>query len=373
MTTPDATWAGARVSSPGLGPEGFAVLRRAALRALGERDAPEFPDPALARLGRGLERLSGRLVAPVGAGGHPAYMDDDETRAAYLAGLAPRTLGAAWAELPRLPPGASVLDLGAGTGAAALACVLKGARAVDLVDRSGRALRDAQGLLEEAGASAVRVHAVSLDGPLPGDGHDVVVLAFSLLEACRDDEQLAARLLAAAAARVAPGGHLLVVDSAQRSRARVLNGLRTTLLHAGLHLWSPCPHPLPCPALVRPRDFCHAARPWDLPPDFQRVRAHARLTHDSLTYAFLLAGRAPVPTPPVTARVVGDVLVEKGRARVAVCSASGVRQVVALKRHREAHDALLGLARGTGLALPATAEPDLRVEDAALLRPAATS
>ena len=299
---------------------------------------------------------------------------------AVLAGCEKKKPGAAPDRdtLQYLPPGAAVLDLGAGTGAASLACVLRGAGKVDLVDRSSRALRDARAILEGAGATEVRAVGATLEDPRGWpvrDRYDVVVLGFSLLEAAREDERLAGAIIDAAAGRVADGGWLLVLDSAQRPRARVLNGLRPRLLEAGLRLWAPCPHALPCPALERPRDFCHAARAWDLPEDLARVRAEGRLSDDRLTYAFLLAGRAPPPSLRVTARVMGDVQQEKGRARLAVCTATDVRELVALKRHRDAYAGLTSLARGDalGLTLPQGGGPAWRVEDAAVLEPVVSS
>lgn len=351
---------------------GWETLRATARRALGLPPGSEpLDDATTRRLGTALEALSAQLVgAPASASTAAArYLDAAEARAAYAVGLAPRTLSAVFRELPALPPNARVLDLGTGTGAGSLACLLRGARRFELLDHATTALADAALMLREAGAAHVGVHARSLTSPQhwPDGGFDLVLMAFSLLEASGDDAERAGSLVQAAIQRVAPHGMLLVVDSAQKSRARMINGLRETVLAAGLHLWSPCPHALPCPALERERDFCHAACRWELPEDLRQVGERAGLHRTRLVYSFLLAGRDERSTAVPSTRVIGDVQQEKGRARVAVCSSGPVRELMVLARHKEAHAAFRDLERGMGLTLPPCGERVQRIDHAELL------
>ena len=300
-----------------------------------------------------------------------AYLIDPSSQAAYAVGLAPRTLAAVLHELPRVDGSMRVLDLGAGTGAASLACALKGARRFVLVDHAPSALENARTLLMDAGAEKVDVVVGNLAKPdtVSMPLSEIVIFAFSLLEAAGDDEARAQKLLRMALSRVAPGGVLLLVDSAQKSRARMVNALRSVVMEAGHSIHAPCPHEAACPALLRDRDFCHAAMPWGLPDDFVNVGERAGLHRHRLTYSFLLVGKTPVATHPPRLRVIGEVLKEKGRSRVAVCTHTEVRELMVLSRHKAAVHALQALERGAELPLlaPANAGQSWRIDDEKLL------
>jgi ribosomal protein RSM22 (predicted rRNA methylase) len=328
-----------------------------------------LPDSTLRELSSVLDVVRAPLLE--GTPSNP-YLEEARSAAAYAVGLAPRTVSAVAAELPQLPPNARILDVGAGLGAASLACLCAGATHFTLVDHGARALGRAREMLLRAGAASVETRTLKLDGGAPALGRkfDGVVMAFALLESCADDPVRAAAMCAWLVGHVGENGFLLLLDSAQKGRARVLNGLRETLLSLGLHLWAPCPHALACPALVRERDFCHAARDWNLPEDLARLGEMSGLHRSRLTYAFLLAGRTPRAASGVNALVVGDVQKEKGRARLMVCTGSPVRELVVLQRHKEAFRAALDVERGTALCVPLEqAEgPALRVEDVSWLQ-----
>ncbi|MEW5853042.1 MAG: small ribosomal subunit Rsm22 family protein [Myxococcota bacterium] len=346
--------------------QGCALLRAQARVVLGKPwDTAPLSDEETRTLATALTPLSEALNTTAATA---PYLQDPATRAAYVVGMAPRTLAAVLHELPPLPVGARVLDLGAGTGAGALACVLSGAAHVALVDHAPDALASAKELLGHAGLSDVTPYNFRLDtwlNPLRRIQFDLVLMAFSLLEAAGDDVTRATALLVKAERFVSEGGHILVVDSAQKSRARLINALREPLMEAGFHLWAPCPHSAACPALERERDFCHAARPWGLPDDVAQVGERAGLHRHRLAYSFLLVGRNPRPSAPPPVRVIGDVRREKGRARVAVCAEGPVRELVALQRDRATFEALQELPRGAGLRVkvPVDAERTLRVVD----------
>ena len=205
--------------------------------------------------------------------------------------------------------------------ALALACALAGAGQVTLVDHAAQALERAREMLSARGLSRVEVVRgdVSRPSSLGLPKAEVVVFAFSLLEAAADDVERAREILRQAVLLVKENGTLLIVDSAQKSRARILQTLRDTLLGEKLDLVAPCPHAGPCPALERERDFCHAAARWELPEDFALVGVRAGLHRTRLSYSFLRAARSAPPRQGHL-RIIGDVLQEKGRARVAVCA-----------------------------------------------------
>ncbi len=344
----------------------WVVLRRAGLLWAGLPPQDELSQDTAARLARALDGVRAQLLEDVPSG---PYLEDDRSAAAYQLGLAPRTVAAALYELPALVSGASVLDLGAGLGAGSLAAWALGARRFTLVDAGAKALDRARRMLLDAGAQQVETQVHNLAQGVPELGRfDVVIAAFSLLEAGNEDPKNIAALATQAAAHVAPGGHLLILDSAQKDRARLINALREPLLAAGMHLWGPCPHANACPALARERDFCHAARVWHLPPDLARFGEVSGLHRHRLTYSSLLLGRTAAPAAAGNTRIIGDPHKEKGRARLAVCSGLPLTELHTLSRHKDAHRALLELERGALLAIPPTVTgTSVRVEDVSWL------
>jgi ribosomal protein RSM22 (predicted rRNA methylase) len=342
----------------------WALLRQQVHGAVGTPPDSPLDDALLRTLSAHVERVRARVLNETPTG---PYLEDPLDLAAYAAVLAPRTVAAVMAELPPLPPRASVLDLGAGGGAASLACAARGAVRFNMLDHGVAALRGAAALLSRVPGTEVRTTQARM-GPTPPPSlagrYDVVVMAFSLLECAGDHGPSAAMVVGWAERYLNPNGVMLIVDSAQPARARLVNGLRAGVEAAGLHVMAPCPHRAACPALERPRDFCHAARDWDLPADFRRAGEQSGLHRDRLTYAHLLASRTP-PNHPPHVRIIGDVQKEKGRARVSVCSEGDARELVVLQRHKDAFRTLLELQRGDRVApLPSTGERSVRVEDA---------
>jgi len=309
----------------------------------------------LAREAPGFEHR--RDLADVARGASVAYT---ETRAidldvaadlAYLAHFGPRAVVAvarAVAALPANRPVDHVVDLGAGSGASALAWAFAGARRMTLVERSGPALALAKRLLAGLDVTVdARAADVLQAPPVPGASH--LSAAFVVGELADDVD------VAALCERVAPGAAVVVVDAGDRPRARRLQHLRDGLVRRDdVVVFGPCPHRDPCPALVRERDWCHDRVDKGLP---DRLAAFARLVgRDDLhmSLAWLCWGRGhPGSTPGVV--VIGEPRREKGRARVPVCGPVGLRFVQVLQRDKALFRRALALPRGTRLPTPAAA------------------
>jgi SAM-dependent methyltransferase len=267
---------------------------------------------------------------------------------------------------------AALLDLGSGPGPGAIGMVDHfAARGVVgegvLVDRSGAALAEARRLGGAAVAQAVEAD-LSLGMPaLARSGGGIGV--FDLIGAANLLSELPARvdgraaLVAAAAAMLAPGGRLLLVEPALRETGRALLEVRDRLVSgtvgaeaiggpasAKLEALAPCLMQRPCPALEHARDWCTAERPW-APPAYllalsKEVGLHAEAP---LQFAWLLLGRAgqAVPAAADRFRVVGVPQAEKGKRRLFVCGGEGRSPVVRLDRDASPPNAPFdGLTRG---------------------------
>lgn len=273
---------------------------------------------------------------------------------AYLAYFAPRTLAAVASALGDERAPERVVDVGAGTGAASLVFALAGAREILLVDHDPGALERARRLLERLPSPArprrVETLVVDLDSPQPLPWSDaVLVSAFTLGELRVEDETaIFDGLLALSSATP----RLFLVDAGDRRRARRLQELRAVALERGWHVRAPCPHEDACPALERRRDWCHLRAERHLSERLARFAQAVGRDPLELAYAFVDLVREEVPRPERQVLVIGEPRREKGRARLPVCGPAGLRFLQALKRDREAHDALLALDRGAVLEDP---------------------
>lgn len=272
-----------------------------------------------------------------------------EVAHAYLAYFAPRTVAAVASALSFAPVPERVVDVGAGTGAAALVFAAAGAREVLLVDHDPAALERARALLERLPAAhrPRSVTSLALDlhapRPLPVSDH-ALVSAFTLGELLPggDAEAVLDGLLTLAPKT----DRLFLVDAGDRRRARRLQELRAAALARGWHVRAPCPHEGPCPALERRRDWCHLRAERRLSERLARFAEAVGRDPLALSYSFVDLVSDELAHEDHQVLVIGEARREKGRVRLPVCGAGGLRFLQALKRDREAHDALLTLERG---------------------------
>lgn len=271
-----------------------------------------------------------------------------------------------------LLPAASlrVLDVGAGAGAMTLGLLAHRGAAdtthVTAVDRDARALA----ILRRVAASLPRPPMLTtlranLATPLP-DGPFDVVLAGTVLNELAPAAR--APLVRALLDRLAGGGAVILVEPALRETARDLHALRDALVaEGGVHVFAPCTHQRPCPALVDPRDWCHEDRPFQAPPRLAGLMRRTGLRDGGLKFAYLTLRRTPEPlvvAPPGARalRVVSGALDTKGVVERILCGEDGRKHVRLLRRERsESYCALDDSRRGDvlveaerGLSLPPT-------------------
>ncbi|MFZ9886347.1 MAG: small ribosomal subunit Rsm22 family protein [Myxococcota bacterium] len=276
----------------------------------------------------------------------PAAKDD--VPYAYLAYFAPRTLAAVSASLGGGPVPERIIDLGAGTGALSLAFALAGTAHLTLIDHDPHALEVARRLLARVpGKIQIETHCTTVETATPWHHETTVASAFTLGElATHDDGGAHWQLLL----RTAPSANrFFLVDAGDYRRARRLQELRKAALEAGWHVAAPCPHEEPCPALERARDWCHLRAPRRLTERLGLFAAATGRDPQEMAFSHLDLWRHLDQPAQDGLLVLGEPRKEKGRVRLPVCGAGGLRYVQALKRDRRAHDGLLSLERGTRL------------------------
>jgi ribosomal protein RSM22 (predicted rRNA methylase) len=295
---------------------------------------------ALTRLHLGLTR--GRELV-----GRP-YLDDPELLAAYREHFSPMSYAKARAVLRELNLAGvrTVIDVGAGPGAMAQAAkeLFPEARVI-ACDRSARAL-------EAVPAGIERVRWDAAQSVPPGLPRAEVLLLGNVLNELieRGDESprpversspgpnppLAGDAMAhverIAAALLAEGGTIVIIEPALRETARALEETRDRLIDRGWFVVAPCLWRGKCPALARERDWCHEDRSED----------------ETLKFAYLVLRRnGEWSADPRQWRVVSAKMEEKGREKLWACGVRGRYLLTRLDRHAsDANAAWKDIARG---------------------------
>jgi ribosomal protein RSM22 (predicted rRNA methylase) len=268
--------------------------------------------------------------------GRAVCLPDPAHTSAYLVTRMPATFAAAHAVLRELRerlgarPISSVLDIGAGAGAASLAAreCFPAIGAITMVERDAALAAAAHQWLPEA---AVMVEDITRMTNLPP--HDLVIAAYSLGEIA---EPLAARLWQAA--RVA----LVVVEPGTPRGYSLILKLRDQLLEAGACMAAPCPAATPCP--LAPPDWCHFAARVERSSIHRRIK-DAELGYEDEKFSYVAMAREPVELP--ASRIIRRPQQRPGLIELVTCAPSGVETVRATHRDREAFRAARKASWGT--------------------------
>jgi ribosomal protein RSM22 (predicted rRNA methylase) len=260
-------------------------------------------------------------IAEAARDGHGVRLSGAEHTAAYLLTRMPATYAAACKVLDELhgAPIASVLDIGAGGGSAALAAQEKFPLVCEIT------LVERDPLLGEA-AREWLPGAHVLDGDLRRmttfPPHDLVIGAWSLGEL---PAALVARLWEAA--RVA----LVVIEPGTLGGAASIRRIREELLAAGAHMAAPCPAAMRCP-MVEP-EWCYFAARVELSSMQRRIQG-GELSYQDERFSYVALVRDPVALP--RARILRRPHHHSGLIELELCTEDGRRsERFTKKRDRE--------------------------------------
>jgi ribosomal protein RSM22 (predicted rRNA methylase) len=253
--------------------------------------------------------------------GRPLPLATSDSVAAYLATRMPATYAAANMVLRevrgRIGPVASLLDAGAGTGAAALAAREHFPEAaITLIEWQAAPAEAARQWLP--GVTVVAGDVARMGSLTP---HDLVIACYSLGEC---GAAAAARLWQAA--RVC----LVVIEPGTPRGFALIRNVRDELLAGGAHMVAPCPGGGACP--VNPPDWCHfAAR-------VERSSLHRRIKGGDLGYEdekFSYIALARNAFEPAASRIVRRPRHQPGLIELETCAPSGLETIRITRRDRE--------------------------------------
>lgn len=278
-------------------------------------------------LRKAAELLSERYRGKSG-GGKP-LLNGELDALAYAAVRMPATFGAA-ARALELTFGhfkgeiGSVLDAGAGTGAASLAAyLLTGCGDVTCVEREQSMIDMGEELSRRCGAEFRWIKRDVADGT--ERRADMVISAYCLNEMTPEGRRGALEKLWRAAEKL-----LVVIEPGTPEGFSQLKRARALLTGLGGHIAAPCPHMGDCP--LTEGDWCHfTAR-------IARGRLHKRLKggdapYEDEKFGFIAVSREPCA--PCEARILRHPRVEKGKITLRLCTARGAEErVVTAKNPR---------------------------------------
>ncbi len=335
----------------------LATVARGSLQGL-HRDPPQ-------PIASGVLSLSA-LFTRGGLGKSRAYLEDARLRASYLSYYVPVNVSKVQALLDELRPTFSairndefrVLDLGGGPGTGAVATLdwccstdtlSPASLRMTVVDHSPQALRlcdevwNAYGKAQN-GRRISSLHTVEHNleqrlpsrlRPLDGErGYDLIILQNLLSELfveSSDPINQRTMLVATLLEWLARDGSLMIVEPAMRSASRELHQVRDKLLASErCGIYSPCLHDSPCPALIKPDDWCHEERKWETPDWISQIDRQVGFIKDALKFSYVILrkdGKTLVPRNSEYHRVVSELRVMKGEKRVWLCDATGRLEV----------------------------------------------
>jgi ribosomal protein RSM22 (predicted rRNA methylase) len=288
-----------------------------------------FEGVSVRALAEAAQSLSSRYRQAATSG---QFILTDTDRLAYLATRLPATYAAAHRVLVELSPliaPYSLLDLGAGSGAASWAAAesFETLRQFTLLEQDraliamGEKLAAHSTVLQQAQWQVADLRTVK---ELPAA--DLVIASYALNELT----QPAAERLALLAWQAAQQALVIIEPGTMRGFA-LQRYLRTVLLAQGAHLLAPCPHAGQCP--MWENDWCHFAARVERTALLRRLKEGA-LNYEDEKFSYLIFTKAEHPR--ARTRVLRHPQRQAGFAQLELCTAEGMQSVKVTKRDKEA-------------------------------------
>jgi ribosomal protein RSM22 (predicted rRNA methylase) len=289
-----------------------------------------------------LGRASAKLSEQYRAGGRSATaISSAADILSYLASRMPATYAAnqaVLAGLRRRTPGfapASLLDIGAGSGAASWAAVetWPGIGAVTMLDAHRDFLDMAGNLADVSGHPALAASELVIadlrEAAKKNRTAALVVASYALAEAATD----AIPALVAEFWK-ATSGILVLVEPGTPAGFERIRVARSALLSAGAKLVAPCPHENVCP-IIEP-DWCHFSVRLPRSRD-HRLAKSASLAFEDEKFSYVAAARPDIVRVVPAARVLSQPRMSKAEIRLKLCAPEGLVEKIVPRRDKAAY------------------------------------
>lgn len=225
----------------------------------------------------------------------------------------------------------SLLDVGAGTGAATWAADGQLAlQKVDCVEREAM-MRQIGTTIMAYGSEALQnarwIDCDIVSQPIPSQG-DLVIASYLLNELnVQSQAEVAEKLWDCA------GQLLLIVEPGTPEGYRTIERVRTILLQRGARIIAPCPHENPCPMMEQ--DWCHFS--CRIPrSQLHRLSKGGEAPYEDEKYAYVALARERGPLKE-GGRILRHPQIAKGIVRIELCTKDGVTWKTLSKRDGEAY------------------------------------
>jgi ribosomal protein RSM22 (predicted rRNA methylase) len=310
---------------------------------------PALPPALAAAISRLLEGVSRKDLASRAETMSVAYREgrssigikDDADACAYVVARMPATYAACAAVFARLAEAMpdfaplSLLDVGAGTGAASWAAVtawpdLKG---IAMLDHNPSLRKMARRLADAGPFGEAEILAADLGADKPQS--DLVVASYVLAELPEASAAATAKHLWESAADML----VLVEPGTPQGFARI-RAARAALIAAGGHVAAPCTHDNACP--MAGDDWCHFTQRLPRSRDHIAVKG-ASVPFEDERYAFVAVTRQPVlrhaeGAPEVSpARILAPPKETKPGINFKLCDRNGLRAAFVSVRDKDAY------------------------------------
>lgn len=240
------------------------------------------------------------------------------------------------------------LDLGAGTGAAALGLLhflhqsdFKSEVHLTLVDAVEQNLADATTIINAYAKSlpytvtiATRTKNIADRDLSFTKQFDFIMMMNTLNELDVSGDQQLLRMFTSS---LRPDGAMLLIEPAARPSSRRLLEFRDIAVDGDFTVYAPCTRQAGCPALLDEGDWCHTEVSWERPAFIKYIDDLIGTLRLSLKYSYVILNRNGQTLHDrlghqSLSRVVSEVLDEKGRIRFFLCDPLGRVEHIANKR-----------------------------------------
>lgn len=274
----------------------------------------------------------------------PGFQNELEVKA-YAAARMPATFAAisrTLAELPEDFSPTSILDLGAGTGAASLAVLhyFPHMKLLTLVEQDAHALDAAKQLIQSVWSSGGRsefcqekLGHYSYEKP-----QDLVILSYVLNELpLLEQKKILQNVLATQSSYV-----LILMPGTPLCFQQLLH-LRQLAIDLNYSIMAPCSHQQTCPMASTPSNWCHFA------VRLARSRSHrlfksADLNFEDEKFCYLLLSKAPDTSK--ASRIVKKPIHRSGHSIFDICEPSELKRVVIGRKHKTLYKTATKLSWG---------------------------